>query len=151
MRTLRFLLQKEFRQIFRDPAILRIIFVMPMMQLLILPWAADYEVKNIRLAVVDHDHSDYSSKFVSKVTASGYFLLDNYSTSYNLASQEVAADKADIVVEIPPGFEKDLVKESEAPLFLAVNAINGVKAVLGAAYLQNIIQDFNNEIRTKWV
>ena len=44
MRTLRFLLQKEFRQIFRDPSILRIIFVMPMIQLLILPWAADYEV-----------------------------------------------------------------------------------------------------------
>ena len=47
MRTLRFLLQKEFRQIFRDPSILRLIFVMPIIQLLILPWAADYEIKNI--------------------------------------------------------------------------------------------------------
>ena len=50
MRTLKFLLQKEFRQIFRDPAILRIIFMMPVIQLLILPWAADYEVKNIKLS-----------------------------------------------------------------------------------------------------
>src|SRR4051794_13915617 len=98
MRTLGFLLEKEFRQIFRDPAILRIIFVMPMMQLLILPWAADYEVKNIRVVVVDRDHSGYSAKFVSKVTASGYFLLDNYTSSYKVASQDIAADKADIVV-----------------------------------------------------
>jgi len=57
MRTLRFLLQKEFRQIFRDPSILRIIFMMPIMQLLILPWAADYEIKNIRIAIGDNDHS----------------------------------------------------------------------------------------------
>ena len=56
MRTLKFLLQKEFRQIFRDPGILRIIFILPVIQLLVLPWAADYEIKNIKLAVVDHDH-----------------------------------------------------------------------------------------------
>ncbi len=151
MRTLRFLLQKEFKQVFRDPAILRIIFVVPVLQLLVLPWAADYEVKNIKLVVVDHDHSDYTRRFVSKVTASGYFLLDGYTSSYKEAAQQIADDKADIAIEIPAHFEKDLVRENEAPLFLAVNAINGVKAVLGAAYLQSIIQDFNNEIRTKWI
>lgn len=151
MRTLRFLLQKEFKQVFRDPAILRIIFVVPVLQLLVLPWAADYEVKNIKLAIVDHDHSDYSRRFISKVTASGYFLLDNYTASYKEAAQQIADDKADIAIEIPAHFEKNLVRENEAPLFLAVNAINGVKAVLGAAYLQSIIQDYNNEIRTEWI
>ena len=69
MRTLKFLLQKEFRQVFRDPSILRIIFIMPMIQLLILPWAADYEVKNIQLSVVDHDHSEYSRQLINKITA----------------------------------------------------------------------------------
>src|SRR3954451_5742429 len=130
MRTMRFLLRKEFRQIFRDPSILRIIFVMPVIQLLVLPWAADYEVKNIKLAVVDHDHSDYSRQFISKVTASGYFQLDQYSASYRKALDEVERDRADLVVEIPARFEKDLVSENKAPLFLAVNAINGVKAGL---------------------
>jgi len=151
MRTLKFLLQKEFKQIFRDPAILRIIFIMPIIQLLVLPWAADYEVKNIKLAIVDHDHSDYSRRFISKVTASGYFQLDQYTTSYQEALKEVEKDNADIIVQIPTHFEKDLVKENKAPLFLAVNAINGVKAVLGATYLQTIVQDFNNDIRQQWV
>ena len=151
MRTLGFLLQKEFRQVFRDPAILRIIFAMPILQLLVLPWAADYEVKNIKLAIVDHDHSDYSRQFISKVTASGYFQLDQYTTSYNKAIEEVERDNADVVVEIPPHFEKDLVKEDKATLFMAVNAINGVKAVLGASCLQSIVQDYNNEIREEWM
>ena len=65
MRTLRFLLQKEFKQIFRDPSILRLIFIMPVIQLLVLPWAADYEIKNIKLAVVDHDHSSYSRQLIN--------------------------------------------------------------------------------------
>lgn len=151
MRTLRFLLQKEFRQVFRDPAILRIIFVMPMIQLLVLPWAADYEVKNIKLSIIDHDHSSYSRQFISKLTASGYFLLDQYTASYAIAAKEIEKDKADIILQIPANFEKDLVKENEASLFLADNAINGVKAVLGAAYLQNVIQDYNNQVREKWI
>src|SRR5450432_236961 len=106
MRTLRFLLQKEFRQIFRDPAILRIIFIMPMIQLLILPWAADYEVKNIKLAVVDHDHSEYARQLVSKITASGYFQLQDYTGSYQTALYDVEKDKADLILEIPASFEK---------------------------------------------
>jgi ABC-2 type transport system permease protein len=151
MRTLKFLLQKEFRQIFRDPSILRIIFVMPMIQLLILPWAADYEVKNIQLSVVDHDHSDYSRQLVSKITSSGYFQLQDYNNSYISALHDIEKDKADLVLEIPASFEKDLIKEDEAELLLAINAINGVKASLGGAYLRSIIQDYNREIRLKWI
>lgn len=151
MRTLRFLLQKEFRQIFRDPPIIRIIFVMPMIQLLILPWAADYEVKDIRLSVVDHDHSSYSRQLVSKITASGYFLLNDYTSSFQSALQNVERDKADLVLEIPASFEKNLIKEDEATLSMAVNAINGVKANLGGAYLRGIIQDFNQQVRTEWI
>jgi ABC-2 type transport system permease protein len=151
MRTLRFLLQKEFRQIFRDPSIIRIIFVMPMIQLLILPWAADYEVKDIRLSVVDHDHSSYSRQLVSKITASGYFLLDDYTGSFQTALEAVERDKADLVLEIPASFEKNLIKEDEATLSMAINAINGVKANLGGAYLRGIIQDFNQQVRTEWI
>jgi ABC-2 type transport system permease protein len=151
MRTLKFLLQKEFRQVFRDPGIIRILFVMPLVQLMILPRAADYEVKNIKLSVVDHDHSQYGRQLVSKITASGYFQLDSYSGSYQQALGEVEKDEADLVLEIPASFEKNLVKENEATLFMAVNAINGTKANLGAAYLRSIIQDFNREVRLKWI
>jgi ABC-2 type transport system permease protein len=151
MRTLRFLLQKEFRQVFRDPAILRIIFMMPIVQLMLLPWAADYEIKNIRLSVVDHDHSSYSRQLVSKITASGYFRLNDYSASYDAALKHIEADESDLVLDIPASFERNLVKENESTLFMAVNAINGVKANLGAAYLRSIIQDFNRQVRTDWI
>lgn len=151
MRTLRFLLQKEFRQIFRDRSILRVILVMPVIQLLVLPWAADFEMKNIKLAVVDHDRSEYSRTLVNKISSSGYFILTDYSSSFNASLHKVEKDEADLILEIPPQFEKDLVKENEAKLFMAINAINGVKANLGGAYLRSIIQDYNSEVRMEWL
>ena len=151
MRALRFLLQKEFRQIFRDPAIIRIIFMVPAIQLIILPLAADYEIKNISITVVDHDHSEYSRQLINKITASGYFHLEQYTASYKEALHDVEKDKADLILEVPASFEKSLIKEDEASLFIAVNAINGVKANLGGAYLRSIIQDYNREVRLKWI
>jgi len=151
MRTLNFLLQKEFRQIFRDPSILRLIFIMPVIQLIMLPFAADYEIKNIKLAVIDHDHSSYSRSLVTKITSSGYFILTDYTGSFNQAFEKIEQDKADLILEIPASFEKDLVKESESKIFMAVNAINGVKAGLGSSYLRSIIQEYNKEVRTEWI
>ena len=151
MRSLLFLLQKEFRQIFRDTAILRIIFIMPIIQLLVLPWAADYEMKNINISVIDHDHSPYSRQLISKITASGYFILEDYTPSYNQALIDIEKDKSDLILEIPASFEKNLIKQNESKLFIAVNAINGVKANLGGVYLSTIIQNFNQQVRSDWV
>jgi len=151
MRTLKFILRKEFRQIFRDPGILRIILIMPVIQLLILPWAADYEIKNIKLAVVDHDHSEYSRQLINKISSSGYFILTDYSSSYEHSLEQIENDKADLVLQIPDHFEKDLVKEDEAKLFMAINAINGTKANLGGSYLRSIVQDYNKQVRTEWI
>lgn len=151
MRTLQFLLEKEFRQIFRNKAILRMIFIMPLVQLLVLPWAADYDVKNISLSVVDHDHSDYSGKLVQKIGASGYFQLVSYGNSEEKAMEMVEASQSDLVLEIPPGFERTIVREEEASLSIAVNAINGVKASLGGNYLRSVIQDYNHELREEWI
>lgn len=151
MRTLKILLEKEFRQIFRNPAILRLIFIMPIIQLLVLPLAADYEVRDINIAVVDQDHSSYSRKLTDKISASKYFNLVVYTNSYNEAIREVEKDNADVVLQIPSFFEKNLVKEDGAQLFMALNAINGVKANLGGVYLRSIINDFNGEVRLEWM
>lgn len=151
MRMLKFLLRKELLQIWRDPAIIRILFIMPMIQLLILPLAADYEVKNINLGIVDQDHSEYSRKLVNKITASGYFRLRDYSPTFKQELKAIEQDKTDLILEIPSHFERDLVKENASTLFIAVDAINGVKAGLGGAYIQQIIQGYNADIRTQFI
>lgn len=150
MRILKFILRKEFRQIFRDRSILAMIFALPTVQLIIMPLAANFEVKGINLAIVDSDHSPYSQKLISKIGASGYFRLIASPSSYKQALTLVEDNEADVVMEIPAGFERNLVREGTQPLLLAVDAINGTKAGLGGAYLGQIIGDFNGDIRLEW-
>lgn len=151
MRTLLFLLRKEFLQIFRNKLILRMIFVMPVLQLIVLPNAANYDMKNILLSVVDHDHSEYSRKVVDKITSSGYFKLVNISQTYDDALKVIENDKADLIIEIPKNFEKDLIRENQTKIMISANAINGQTAGLAVSYSNSIIRDFNNDIRAEWI
>jgi ABC-2 type transport system permease protein len=150
MRTLRFLLEKEFRQILRNRQLLRTLLIAPLIQLILLPLAADYSVKNISIVVVDNDHSPFSQKLIAKITASGHFRLTGYTASYKEALQMVEQDKADLALQIPIHFERDLVRENTKQVYMAVNAIEGTKANLGSAYLNSIILDYNTDIRLRW-
>ncbi|WP_285057371.1 ABC transporter permease [Pedobacter ginsengisoli] len=147
MRTIRFLLVKEFKQIFRNRSILVMIIGMPVIQLMILPLAANYEVKNINIVIVNQDHSPVSAKLVSKINASTYLNVLSHLTSYDQALKLAEDDKTDLILQIPPHFEKNLIRDNQQKLFIAVNAINGMKAGLGYGYLSNIIQMFNEELR----
>lgn len=150
MRTLIFLLKKEFKQIFRNKALLPIIFIAPIMQLIILPLAADFEIKNINISFVDHDRSSFSQQLYQKIVGSGYFKAISYGSSYQDALQHIEKEESDIILEIPEGFERQLIRENKQDLFVAINAINGVKAGLGGSYLNQIIANYNQDIRAEW-
>lgn len=126
-------------------------FMMPIVQLILIPLAADYEIKRIAISVIDQDHSTYSQRLTNKLTASGYFRLVQYDNAYANALRQVEKGQADLVLTIPPYFERNLIKENKATLALAADAVNNVKAGLGSAYAAQIIGDFNNEVREQWV
>lgn len=143
MRTVFFLVQKEFLQIFRNKTMLPMLLVMPVFQTLLLSFAANYEIKNLALAVVDHDRSPASRQLVNKFSASGYFQIKTAPQSARLADEAMAMDRVDLILEIPAHFDRDLVRENRVSLSLTANAINATKAGLGMGYAQNIIRDFN--------
>lgn len=151
MRSLGYLLQKEFRLIFRNPAILRLIIAMPIVQLIVIPFAADYEVKNINFYLLDHDQSTYSRRLMQKMVASDYFELVGTSHLESEAKDAVDLGKADVVVTIADSFEKDIVNGKHGSVFLEADAVNGVKAGLGISYAVQIVHQLNREIRSEWI
>ena len=146
MKVLGFILQKEFRQIFRDKMILAMMFAMPTIQLIIFPFAANFEVKNINVAYVDHDHSSYSQKLIQKIASSGYFQIVDAPLSYKEGLKLIEDGDADLVLEIPTGFERNLVREGRQQVNISVDAINGTKASLGGSYLVSVLSDFNRNL-----
>lgn len=150
MRVLKFLWRKEFLQILRNKSLRPLILVMPIMQLLILPLAANYEVRHIQLAVLDQDRSQLSRRLVDKLTATGYFTLVDEPRDYAQGMQALDADAADLLLQIPSGFARGLMREGQQQVFVGVNAVNGMKAGIGAGYLNNILRDFNAQVRAEW-
>ena len=100
MRTLFFLLQKEFIRIFRNRTLLPLIFSMPFVQLIVLPWAADYEIKHLDIAIVDADHSSTSRRLTEKLTASGYFRLTDFPATYDDAVPLIENDRSDMILSL---------------------------------------------------
>ena len=143
---LRFLIEKEFKQIFRNSFLPKLIFVMPLMVMLVFPWAANQEVKNVNLSVVDNDRSTFSERLVHKITSSGYFRLTDVSATGSEAMNSINAGIADIILEIESDFERNIINEGAGRVMISVNSVNGTKGTLGFSYLSGIIGDYAREL-----
>jgi ABC-2 type transport system permease protein len=121
--------------------------VLPIMQLILLTYAADSEVQNVNLAIVDQDHSSYSRQLIQKIKISDRFILVDVTPSVAFADNLIQDGLVDIILTIPPDFEKDFLKDQKSEVQLLVNAINGQQATIGASYLTSIIRSYNRELR----
>ena len=132
---LRYLIEKEFRQLRRNTFLPRLILLFPCMIMLVFPWAATMEVDNLRIVVIDNDRTPSSERLVHRIEASRYFKLTGFPETYDKGLEAVERDKADVLLEIPRGFEKDQANGRPASALVAVNAVNGMKGALGNSYL----------------
>ena len=125
---IKYLLQKEFLQIRRNSFMPKIIFIFPIMVMCVMPWVMNQEVKNIRVDVVDIDHTSHSQQLVHQIEASNYFIFNGQKATYQEAMKDIETSKADIILEIRDG-----------KYLIAANAVNGTKGSIGSAYLSQIV------------
>jgi ABC-2 type transport system permease protein len=124
----------------------RIIFVIPLLQLLILSYTATFEIKKIKVHLIDCDNSRVSHDLVSHFSGSPFYDIVRFSNSDKLGEEDVTRGIADQVVNIPENFEKDLQTSGEAKVQIVTNAINGSAAALMNAYTVSIIQSYNQDL-----
>jgi len=147
MRTILFIVQKEFIQVFRNRTMLPMILVVPIVQLIILVNAATFEMKNIRLCIVDQDLSSVSRKLTSKFEGSPYFIIKEQTFSAKEAIRRIDNGEITAALIIPPGFEKLFIRnEKNTKLQVILDAINGTNAGLTQAYIISILQDYNKQL-----
>ncbi|GHT41927.1 ABC transporter permease [Bacteroidia bacterium] len=146
---LRYLLEKEFKQFFRNSFLPKMVVALPFMALAVFPLIANMDVKNLSLVVVDNDHSTTSRRLEDKIAASTYFNIVGYFADSQSALHSIEKGDADLLLEIPPQFEQSLARENSASVMISANAVNGMKGGLGSAYLTQIVGDYNREIIVK--
>lgn len=146
MKILLNIIQKEFLQILRNKSMLRVIFILPLVQLIILVNAATYEMKEIKYAVVDNDHSVTSRNLLRSFEAAPFYQLEAAYPNVDLAM--AAMDKGDLnlILVLPNKLERTIDKEGSGEVQLLVNALNSTVAQLVLTYSTNILASFNQSL-----
>ena len=149
MRTILYLIRKEFLQIFRNKFISKAIFIVPIAQMLILVPAVTFEIRNVRLCIIDNDLTTESRGLISKLEGSTFFKVTFSTFSGNEADNLLHKNKFDLILNFPSGFGKDLGNGKPAKLMASIDAINASTAQLSWAYLTGVIRDYNMNIVTE--
>ena len=136
----KYLLEKEFKQFFRDPGLPRMALAFPVLMMLVFPFAVSMDIRNINLAVVDGCVSRESSLLVEKCTSSGYFRLVEVCQDPAEAQKLMDANKVDAVLTIMPDFDRQVALGSGLPLGIKLNTVNGTKGSMGSQYLLSCVR-----------
>lgn len=138
---IRGLVAKEFRQVFRDTRMIRVIFAAPIIQLTIFGYAVQTDLWDTRTFVVDHDGSAASRRLVEALVAPGYFRV--VGSSDRATDLVRALDHGDAVVgiEIPVGFARRL-REGTAEVQALIDGTNSNIASVAQGYVERIVQSY---------
>lgn len=146
MKTIIHILKKEFLQIFRNKAMIPIIFFMPLVQLLVLAHAVTFEIKNINFAVVDFDKTKFSRELISKFSNNSYFILKNYYENTEQALNGFRKNEYKLIIQIPKNFEKDYIVSGKSKIQLLINAEDMSAAGIIYNYASSIIQQYSSDV-----
>ena len=146
MRQIFYLVQKEFRQIFRDFSMIRILFVVPLIQIFILGNAITTDVKNIKIVFQDQDKTPYSREFISQFVHSRYFKITGFEEDYTRLSSYLDSGKANLAIVIPRHFQRDIVLQKKPDIQLLVDGVDGNSAGVSLGYITDIVQKYQERL-----
>ncbi|HVO40747.1 MAG TPA: ABC transporter permease [Spirochaetia bacterium] len=139
MRTIRFIIRKEFQQLRRDRRLLPIILISPVLQMALLGYAANMDVKDVPLAVCDQDHSVESRQLITSFLQSGSYVASARPADAAAAERSIEEGKSSLALVIPPGFGRDLSGSRAAPVQLLADGSDSQAAAIGLTYATLIV------------
>ena len=146
MKTIINIVIKEFLQLKRDPVLFRIVFLAPVLQLVLLGYAANMDVNTVHTAIFDQDKTAASRDYIQRFERSGYFEIDDYVDSYQQVTNEINKGNVLWALVIPKDFEKDIETRKPAPVQAIFDGSDGNKTSIAFGYVQNITANYAQNI-----
>ena len=136
-------IRKEFIQVFRDRNILRVIFVMPVVQLLLFGYVVNTDVKNIAMRYYDFDNSPLSREFIDAFRAGDYFAPKPSDQPIYSLNKHFETSEADMVVVIPVDFSEKFADKKRVTVGLIADGSNANSTNIGIGYASRIANQFS--------
>jgi len=140
MRMLWNMLVKELIQLRRDPRILAVLFIAPVVQLTILGYAATTDIKLVELAICDLDRTPASRGLAEDFTASTYFRRVATVDTQDALDPWLESGKARVAVTIPAGFSAERAAGRTGKVQIVADGSDAMVGTLGLAYAQGVLQ-----------
>jgi ABC-2 type transport system permease protein len=139
------MVRKELRQLFRNPMMLRLMFVPPLVQLMIFGYAVNTDIRDTRTVILDRDGTAASRRLVEALTASEYFVVTDRATSPADVTRALDHGAATIGIEIPAGFAADLAA-GRARVQVLVDGTSANSANVAQGYVGLIVQRLGQDV-----
>jgi ABC-2 type transport system permease protein len=137
---------KEFRQLVRDPRMLRVALMMPLIQLVVFGYIASTDIKNISAAIMDEDRSSMSRAYIQSIKNTGNFNVKYTVESEKEFSKLLDGGKASLAVHIPLNFKKDLLSGKSVDVQVVIDGSNSSNATIIQGYMNQINFTYSNAI-----
>jgi ABC-2 type transport system permease protein len=134
MKAILSILWKEFVQLRRDPRMFPVIFISPILQLILLGYAANLDVKSIPSVICDMDRSAASRALVDEFVQSGYFTVRARVLDMAGIDRFLDQGEASMAFVIPRGFGDDVAARQQAKVMLIADGSESQSAMIGVNY-----------------
>jgi len=129
---------KEFKQMFRDPRMRLVIFAAPVIMLLILGYAVNTDVKDVKMTVFDEDRTRLSRELLEKFTGSGYFFVFNSLHSQSELDKVMNRGDAEVYIHIGKDFSKKIKAGKNSIIQIIVDGTDSSRAAVIVSYVDQI-------------
>jgi ABC-2 type transport system permease protein len=116
--------------------------------LIILGYAATFDIKNINLAVYDMDKSRLSKELIDNFISGSYFLLNSYVENQNEIDRLFKSNQINAALLIPNGFEKSMYSNSDISILFLADGTEGTIANVALSYARMIVNKFASNYNT---
>jgi len=146
MRQIYHIIIKEFLHLRRDRKMLAISILAPVIQLILLGYAATTDVKDIPMLVLDQDKSSVSREFINLFVNSGYFVLTQQVNSPDKIDQYIEDGEVWIALVIPSDFSANMLAGRQTIVQLIADGSDANSANIGIGYASQIIATYSRSL-----
>ncbi|MDO5580577.1 MAG: ABC transporter permease [Planctomycetia bacterium] len=136
------ILKKELIQLIKNPKMRMTLLVPPMMQLIMLGYAATLELKQVDLGILDHSRSAASRELTARFAGSPTFHLHPPLASEKEMGEKIGRRTIKTALVFPENFEKAIQGRKRPEVQVIVDGRSAGSAGLANAYIQNIVSGF---------
>ncbi len=145
------ILQKEFIHIRRDPRSLTIVFLLPLIMIFLYGYAITFDIREIKIGLLDEDRSPASRELIRQLTKSRYFVVTTDLEERRDIEVAMLERRITAAVVIPSQFGRDMHRSVQVPVQVLVDGSNSNLATVTANYLKTFFMTYSLQINAQWL